>query len=382
MDVCDCLIVGGGPAGSTCARMLRRSGLDVVVLDKQRFPRDKVCAGWITPAVFDLLELTPAEYASGNGRTLQPITGFRVGRMGYPEARVVYGRPVSFGIRRSQFDHFLLERSGARLRLGEPVKHLERVGDQWIANGEIKTPVVVGAGGHFCPVARHLGATIGRNEPIVAAAEVEFAMTASQQAACTTRPEEPELLFTEDLKGYGWSFRKDGFINVGLGRRDPERLAGHRTRFVEALQAAGKIPRELPLRFRGHAYLLWGEASRQLLADGVLLIGDAAGLAYPMSGEGIRPAIESGLLAARVLLDAREEYRQARLERYRRLLTARFGRRDPTPGIDGSRLMPQRWLCNVTGRLMGTPWFSRRVVVERWFLRSRQAPLTAHLERA
>ena len=48
---CDALIVGGGPAGSSCARQLRRAGLDVLIMDKQEFPRDKVCAGWITPAV-------------------------------------------------------------------------------------------------------------------------------------------------------------------------------------------------------------------------------------------------------------------------------------------------------------------------------------------
>ena len=53
MTACDVLIVGGGPAGSTCAWKLRRPGLDVVVWDRQTFPRDKVCAGWITPQVVD-----------------------------------------------------------------------------------------------------------------------------------------------------------------------------------------------------------------------------------------------------------------------------------------------------------------------------------------
>ena len=49
MDTCDALVVGGGPAGSSCARALERAGLDVVVLDRASFPRDKVCAGWVTP---------------------------------------------------------------------------------------------------------------------------------------------------------------------------------------------------------------------------------------------------------------------------------------------------------------------------------------------
>ena len=60
MERFDAVIVGGGPAGSTCARHLHRAGLHVVVLDRAVFPRDKVCAGWITPPVISLLELDVA----------------------------------------------------------------------------------------------------------------------------------------------------------------------------------------------------------------------------------------------------------------------------------------------------------------------------------
>ena len=55
MITCDSLIVGGGPAGSACAGRLRAGGLDVLVLDRKTFPRDKTCAGWITPQVIDEL---------------------------------------------------------------------------------------------------------------------------------------------------------------------------------------------------------------------------------------------------------------------------------------------------------------------------------------
>ena len=80
MDSCDVLIVGGGPAGSTLAWKLRNRGLDVMILDKSAFPRDKVCAGWITPATTDLLHIDTDEYA--RQRVLQPITGFRTGIIG------------------------------------------------------------------------------------------------------------------------------------------------------------------------------------------------------------------------------------------------------------------------------------------------------------
>src|SRR5438132_332213 len=112
MDTCDVLIVGGGPAGSSCARALVQSGFDVVVLDKADFPRDKVCAGWITPAVVHEVGLDLADYATC--RTLQPISGFRTGVMGGSQVCTQYGRVVSYGIRRCEFDHYLLEHSGAR----------------------------------------------------------------------------------------------------------------------------------------------------------------------------------------------------------------------------------------------------------------------------
>ena len=66
MDACSVLIVGGGPAGSSCAWQLRRSGIDVTILDKATFPRNKVCGGWITLPVFDELEIDAADYACIN----------------------------------------------------------------------------------------------------------------------------------------------------------------------------------------------------------------------------------------------------------------------------------------------------------------------------
>src|SRR5579862_2782752 len=99
MDSCDILIVGGGPAGSSCAWKLRNSGLDVALIDKQRFPRDKVCGGWITPPVLKALAIDASEY--GASRVLQPITGFKTGSIGnLAPVHTDYGKPVSYGIRR------------------------------------------------------------------------------------------------------------------------------------------------------------------------------------------------------------------------------------------------------------------------------------------
>jgi flavin-dependent dehydrogenase len=96
--------MGGGPAGSACAWKLRHAGLDVVVMDKATFPRDKVCAGWITPQVVEDLEMDIDDYRLT--RTFQPITGFRVGLVGDNDAvDVQYERPVIFLIIMCEFDH-------------------------------------------------------------------------------------------------------------------------------------------------------------------------------------------------------------------------------------------------------------------------------------
>jgi geranylgeranyl reductase family protein len=369
----DVLIVGGGPAGSTLARALGRGGLDVTVMDKAEFPRDKVCAGWVTPAVFEELEIDPEDYA--RGRVLQAIHGFRTGRIGQRQVESEFpGKPASYGIRRIEFDHYLLQRSGARLLLGQACESMQRLDDGWLVNGDVRARMVAGAGGHFCPVARFIGAR-KPGETAVAAQEIEFEMNPQQTAQCRVKGETPELYFTPDLKGYGWVFRKGDFLNVGLGREDKHRLSAHVAEFCEYLAANGRIPGDLPGKPRGHAYLLYPHAERDPVADKVLLIGDAAGLAYAQSGEGIRPAVESAMLAAETILACGGDYSAERLQPYANALEARFGRRRAGTGVSG--LIPQGLREVLAGWLLKNHWFSRHLLIGRWFLHRQDKPLPA-----
>ena len=374
----DVVIVGGGPAGSTLAWSLRDADLSVAVLDKRDFPRDKVCAGWVTPAVIQELAVDLDDYRR-EGRVLQAIHGFRVGLLGAPEVETRYGEePVSYGIRRYEFDEYLLRRagaSGAEVHTGTPFRAMRREGEHWILNEELEARVVVGAGGHFCPVARAMGARPGRSERIVAAQEIEFPMTPEQAATCPVDPAVPELFFTPDLAGYGWVFRKGDYLNIGLGREDNHQLSQHVAEFVQHLKAQGRIPGDTPEKFHGHAYLLYPHAPRPLVDDGCLLIGDAAGLAYPQSGEGIRPAVESALLAARTLRECAGDFSRNRLDTYREWLEARFGRRQPAPGL--LERLPAGLKQAVAARLLRSAWFARNVVMDRWFLHTHQPPLEA-----
>ncbi len=334
MRSCDVLIVGGGPAGSSCAWALRSSGLDVVILDKASFPRNKICGGWITPFVVKALEIDTAEYAQG--RTLQPITGFTVSAMGQREVPVAYSEPVSYGIRRCEFDEYLLRRSGAEVHEGEAFKSAQRNGSGWVVNDKF-----------------HAGLLVEMDE--------------QQAAECKILPESPELYFCSDALGYGWVFRKDNYLNIGLGRLDQHKLSQHVSGLADFLRRSGKIAFDLPGRFAGHAYLLLGYSRRKIIADGVMLIGDSAGLAYPQSGEGIRPAVESGLIAAEVIQSAKSQYSQRNLESYPKLLEQRLG---GMTGLSMAKYLPQAFKSFCARQLLKTERFCRNVVIEDWFLRN------------
>ena len=364
MDSCDILIVGGGPAGSSCAWALRSSGLDVMLLDKSVFPRNKICGGWITPFVLEELEIDPQEYA--RSLTLQPINGFRVSCLGGREVHLPYRETVSYGIRRCEFDEYLLRRSGARLREGTAISTIERDGHGWLVNGEIRARVLVGAGGHFCPVARWMGNS-NAEDPVVAQ-EIEFEMQPEQAASCGFQPQVPELYFCRDLKGYAWCFRKNNFLNIGLGRLDQHKLRDHVSGFIEFLRSQGKLAFDLPGRLAGHAYLLYGYSRRKIVDDSVLLIGDAAGLAYAQSGEGIRPAVESGLMAAGFIRSGQP------FAAYQQALQQRFA--NGTGAERVSKFLPLRLRNALARMLLSTQWFCRKTVVDRWFLHVNDAPLS------
>ena len=369
MQNVDVIIVGGGPAGSTCAGKLHSGGLDVLIVDKAEFPRSKLCSGWITPGTLDDLQLDVEEYS--RGRVFQPMSGFCIGRIGgghhVPMVGVTvdYGRTVSYGILRRQFDDYLLRRCGARLALGEAVTSIQRSAGAWIVNGQYQASILVAAGGHFCPVARLLG-NPGQRGPAISAQEMEIELRPDQEAACRVAPQSPELYFCDDLLGYGWCFRKGNHLNVGLGRVDPQQLPQRVSDFYAWLKQHGRLPDDLPSKFPGHAYLTYDQAARPLVAEGVLWVGDAAGLAHAESGEGIRPAVQSGLMAAETILAAGGDYRREALDAYRRRMEAHFGPRTP-------RVPPPRATSVLRRRLahwlLRQRWFVRRVVLDRWFLR-------------
>jgi flavin-dependent dehydrogenase len=173
----------------------------------------------------------------------------------------------------------------------------------------------------------------------------------------------PDLLFCRDLQGYAWCVRKAGYVNVGIGRRGNRDFARHVQAFVELLDRTMNIRAPENVQWRGHAYLAWGVGPRPVVADGMLLVGDAAGLAYPESGEGIRPAIESGQLAAAAIIRAAGRYSADALRPYAATLEQRHPPRKTSSRVTDT-------VSAALGRvLLKSSIFTRHVVIDRWFLR-------------
>jgi len=209
-------------------------------------------------------------------------------------------------------------------------------------------------------VARHLRGGVDEAAPVVAK-EAEFLLN-GHDTGVTERV--PELFFCRDMQGYGWCVRKGDYLNVGIGRRDSRGFATHVRDFVSFLEQNRIVTDVSTPRWRGHAYLASGTGARTLVVDGALLVGDAAGLAYPESGEGIKPAIASGRLAAETLIGARGRHTAEDLAPYANTLRTMH---PPVP----ERPAPMRAVTAAMGRLLlGSTTFTRRVVLDRWFLRA------------
>jgi geranylgeranyl reductase family protein len=363
----DAIIVGGGPGGSTAAWRLAQSGVRALVLDCARFPRVKLCAGWVTRRVWAELVLDPATYPL----TLQPFARATLELAG-AAWETAWDHTVSFGIVRREFDHFLLERArgaGAEVIDGVRVSRLERRAGRFVVEtprGDFVAPLLIGAGGHHCPVARAFG-EIPERESVVVTQESETRIGRVQIAAIAPRPGVPELFPEPDLRGYGWYFSKGDFLNVGIGALDDGRGLHRRTEaFVERLVESGRLPRRIELEpFRGHAYSLRTTAPRRVAGPGFFLVGDAAGLARDVSGEGIAPAVTSGNLAAAHALQrlgGRDEEELA--SEYRAAIDARFGAGQPGFATRLGGLLPRRWLLSLGALICRNAWLRRHLVFE------------------
>jgi len=357
----DAIIVGGGPGGSSCARVLVRAGLRVAVIERRRFPRVKPCGGWISAPVWDELELSRREYPGG-------VWPWRRCHVRYRGRAYRIGARGDF-IRRVELDDFLLRRSGAQVIEGHPVSSLERRDGAWVVDGAYAAPWLVGAGGTSCPVARALFPRKPGHP--VAALEREFEADSAEIAAARVGADgEPELLLHDDLGGYSWNVPKGAWLNVGTGTASAKRVraswAAARAFFLES----GHLPESArgPLsQVEGHAYHLFDPAHLERAErDGAFLVGDSLGLAHPLTAEGILPAVLSGRTCAEAILRGAPRSYGPRLSAHptirdyaltREILRVLAGMRR---GTSASRV-PGPFACSATARGFAWMFSGRRI---------------------
>jgi flavin-dependent dehydrogenase len=289
MLAAEVIIVGGGPAGSSCAWRLQRHGMECMVLDRQAFPREKLCGGWVTPQVIGDLELN--------------IDAYPYGFLTFNRLQIhLYGlnfkmKTVQHSIRRYEFDDWLLKRCGATVKT-HYVKHIEKRDAHYVIDGQYRCKFLVGAGGTKCPVYRALfKQTHPRARSLQAVALEREAPYPWQEGDCHL------WFFDKGLPGYSWYVPKgNGYVNVGTGAMVDklswrgEDIKSHWRHFVHELDAT-QLVNEGSFDAGGYSYYLRAETDVTRI-DNAFVIGDAAGLATRDLCEGIGPAVKSGLIAA------------------------------------------------------------------------------------
>jgi geranylgeranyl reductase family protein len=291
----DVAVVGAGPSGSTTAYHLAKAGARVLLLDRAEFPREKPCGGGVTARAF---ERAPVDLTPVVEREIDRVRfSFRLGGKfdyGYPETLV-------YMTQRHRMDEFLMQEAveaGADFHGGSVVRNLEldKGGVRIAANGDVyEAGAVVGADGANGVVARHAGLKPVTDPPV--ALEAHFPYDGADAPA----PWQDMLALELGSMpgGYGWSFPKADHFNVGCGGWHSQggKLRSHLT----ALRRHYGLQKAPMLNLQGH-HLPTRDEGAPIVRGRALLVGDAAGLVDPMSGEGIFSAFVSGHLAAARLL--------------------------------------------------------------------------------
>ena len=300
------IVVGAGPAGSTAALRLAREGTRVLLLDRERFPRDKPCGGGLTYRAVRQLPVSVEPVVEDTVHRFE--LGFRYGRRFERSSE----SPIVLMTQRRRLDAFLAEQAaaaGADFRDGVRATALEQDDDGVTVrfDGSAATaPVAIGADGVNGLTARAVGLAGWRSHGVALEGNVRHVHAREDYRGRAV----VELGTVPG--GYAWIFPKGDHVNVGVGGWESEgpRLREH----LDRACAGYGLPAERLESLRGYRLpmRLGGARSR---SGRVLLAGDAAALVDPLSGDGMYEAFVSARLAAEAVLSGNLDGYEPALER-------------------------------------------------------------------
>lgn len=280
----DVLVVGGGPAGSATAYRLAEAGASVLLADRATFPRDKPCGGGLTMRAVRHCPVDPTPVVEEQVDTVEL-------RFRYGDAVVRLARePVILMTQRRRLDAFLLDAARERgVEVREATKVTFTDGRARLDGRAVVTDVVVGADGANGVTGRAFELGMGIVRGVAYEGNVEHIRIDPE------RYRRRAVIELADIPGgYGWVFPKANHVNVGVGAWSSEapRLRDHLRRLCEAHGVAPGDVGEL----RGHRLPLRRPGTR-VASERALLVGDAAGLVDPVSGDGMYECFVSAKLA-------------------------------------------------------------------------------------
>jgi len=332
------VVVGAGPAGSTAAKNLAENGIDVLLIDKATFPRDKPCGGGIPMKVlkrFSYLKNSDLiESFSYGGAVYSSSLRYKI--------EIEKEKPIIAMVHRDKFDAGLVDiaiEKGADFIGGKAVKNIKISSDKakiTVNDGStIDAEIVIGADG-FKSIIRKKSELNPKKEYFAVCIFEEYPMSSKTVTKWFTEKRSVHIfLKILGMRGYGWSFPKKDSVNIGVGEyqflgrsnEDKKNLTDLYKSFLSLLKNQKIIPKDLKIKkLQGGGFLIW--PLKKTYADRVLLCGDAAGFVNPTTGEGIYNAMTSGEIASGVIINSLEKEDTSKnfLSKYQKIWKNDFGR--------------------------------------------------------
>ncbi|MEL6259941.1 MAG: geranylgeranyl reductase family protein [Cyanobacteria bacterium J06626_6] len=296
----DCIIIGGGPAGSSAAYHLAKLSAgpsQVLLLEKASLPRYKPCTGAVSPSVADWFDFDFAPAIDCQSKQVRYSW-----KLGDTIEAQLETEPI-WSVRRDVFDQFLIEQAkaaGAEVRDNTAVTGVLFKGDHWeirTATDLLKCRYVIAADGANGPMANWLGFRTHRLRD-AGVLELEVAAPVEAGAFC--------FEFGMAKNGCVWSFPKHQGYSLGVSSfvgssvKKPDALLKKYASSIAAIRKNAAGNSAVKETFYTHPLKLW-DGNHLLHTERALLVGEAAAIVDPLTAEGIRPAMYSGMMAAKAI---------------------------------------------------------------------------------